>query len=102
MKYFWRDTISRLKDDQKELLKIRLNSFEVQGLGISRLAGPTLVNYSGSLTGRDFRAIAQAAPFVLHGLLPSAALEAWSALNALISLVYVPEIHDIDSHLVCS
>ncbi|KAJ7929641.1 hypothetical protein B0H13DRAFT_2228460 [Mycena leptocephala] len=47
------------KDDKKELLTTRLSSLDVSGLGISPLAGRTLVQYSGSLTGRDFRAIAQ-------------------------------------------
>ncbi|KAJ7936741.1 hypothetical protein B0H13DRAFT_2303449 [Mycena leptocephala] len=46
------------KDDKKELLTTRLSSLDVSGLGISPLAGKTLVQYSSSLTGRDFSAIA--------------------------------------------
>jgi len=42
------------KDDKKDLLTTRLSSFDVSGLGISPLAGSTLVQYSGSLTGHDF------------------------------------------------
>ncbi|KIJ60407.1 hypothetical protein HYDPIDRAFT_177473 [Hydnomerulius pinastri MD-312] len=71
VKYFWRDAVNvRVGKDKlkRELLKTRLSSFNMTGLGISPLSGHTFVQYAGSLVGRDFRAIAQAAPFVLHGL----------------------------------
>ncbi|THH23057.1 hypothetical protein EUX98_g8121 [Antrodiella citrinella] len=62
VKYMWRDVIqNQLKnqDQKKADLAARLSSVDVTGLGISPLAGQTLVQYAGSLTGRDFRAIAQ-------------------------------------------
>ncbi|KAJ2936113.1 hypothetical protein H1R20_g977, partial [Candolleomyces eurysporus] len=66
VKYFWRDAIkNQLKDKEpkKELLATRLSCLD----------------YSGSLVGRDFRAIAQVAPFVLKDL---------------------PEIEDVDLYMV--
>ena len=79
----------------------RLSSFGTSGLNIPPLAGHTLVQYAGSLTGRDFRAIAQSAPFVLHDLgLPDEHLQAWAALSALVSLVWQPEVADISKYLV--
>ncbi|TFK46353.1 hypothetical protein OE88DRAFT_1739458 [Heliocybe sulcata] len=99
VKYLWRDAISCLKDQQKAVLIARLNCFNVSGLGISKLAGSTLVTYSGSLTGRDFRAVAQAAPFVLHDLLDAEAIAVWQALGNLIPMVWQPEIEDIDVYL---
>ncbi|KZT18999.1 hypothetical protein NEOLEDRAFT_1048020, partial [Neolentinus lepideus HHB14362 ss-1] len=51
VKYFSRDAMARLKDDQKRILIARLTSIDISGLGISPLAGATLVNYAGSLTG---------------------------------------------------
>jgi hypothetical protein len=68
VKYLWRDLVQnqlRKKDDKKNLLATRLSLFDISGLGISPLAGATLVQYSGSLTGHDFRAIAQAAFMIL-------------------------------------
>lgn len=103
VKYFWRDVIQnqlKKKPDKIKLLATRLTSFDVSGLGISPLAGHTLVQYSGSLTGRDFRAIAQAAPFVLYDLVSSDCLSTWVALSKLIPLVWQPEIRDIDAHVV--
>lgn len=78
--------MARTKKDH-DLLIGWLSSFNTWGLGISPLLGKTLVNYAGSLTGRDFRAIAQAAPFVLHGLLTDDQLKVWKALSALVTLV---------------
>ncbi|KAK7006456.1 hypothetical protein R3P38DRAFT_3038299 [Favolaschia claudopus] len=102
VKYLWRDVVQvqlKNKDALKELLITRLTSFDVSGLGISPLAGKTLVQYSGSLTGRDFRTIAQVAPFVLYDLVPANCLETWQALSKLIPLIWQPEIVDIESHI---
>ncbi|KIJ47112.1 hypothetical protein M422DRAFT_249424 [Sphaerobolus stellatus SS14] len=83
VKYFWCDAVSRLKDDQK-LLPIN---------------GKTLVAYAGSLTGRDFRVLAQVAPFCLYDLVLAECLNAWLALGHLIPLVWQPEIGDINKHM---
>jgi len=102
IKYLWRDLIQRLKnkEDKKLLLITRLSSFDVSGLGISPLAGRTLVQYSGSLTGRDFRSIAQVAPFVVYDLVSPECLETWQALSKLVPLIWQPEILDIKPHIV--
>ncbi|RDX40509.1 hypothetical protein OH76DRAFT_1506754, partial [Lentinus brumalis] len=100
VKYFWRDAISRLKPPEKEKLVVRLNSFDVSGLGFPPLSGATLVNYAGSLVGRDFRALAQVAPFVLHDFsgIPKESIEVWTALSHIIPLVWQPDIEDIDAY----
>lgn len=100
VKYYWRDAVARISKKDHEILIGRLSSFNTWGMDLSPLAGKTLVNYAGSLTGRDFRALVQAAPFVLHGLLSNEQVEVWKALSALVSLVWQPEIHDIEQYLV--
>ncbi|EIW59026.1 uncharacterized protein TRAVEDRAFT_93301, partial [Trametes versicolor FP-101664 SS1] len=102
VKYLWRDTVSRLKDPAKNVLIARLSSFDVTGLGVAPLLGGTLVNYAKSLVGRDFRLIAQVAPFVLHDLpgIPEELHKVWIALSRLIPLVWQPEIVDFPSHTV--
>jgi len=103
IKYFWRDLIqNRLKgnEDQKALLAQRLSSLDVSGLGISPLAGETLVNYAGSLTGRDFRHISQAAPFVIYDLVSEDIYDAWVSLSKLVPLIWQPVIMDIDQYIV--
>ncbi|KAJ7110547.1 hypothetical protein C8R44DRAFT_633975 [Mycena epipterygia] len=101
VKYLWRDLVQlqlKTKHAKKDLLATRLSSFDVSGLGISPLAGRTLVQYSGSLTGRDFRSIAQVAPFVVHDLVSADCLKTWEALSKIIPLIWQPEIENIDSH----
>lgn len=103
VKYLWRDLVQNQlnnKDEKKNLLATRLSSFDVSGLGISPLAGQTLVQYSGSLTGRDFRALAQAAPFVAYDLVSKDCLDTWVTLSKLIPLIWQPEIEDVDAHCV--
>jgi hypothetical protein len=100
VKYFWRDAISRMNDAQKSILITRLSSLDVTGLGIPPLAGQTLVKYAGSLTGRDFRAIAQSAPFVLYDLVPRECYDTWLSLCSLVPLIWQPMITNLDEHLV--
>lgn len=103
VKYLWRDVVQgqlKNKDAKKALLATRLNCLDVSGLGLSPLAGTTLVQYAGSLTGRDFRAIAQVAPFVLYDLVSEDCLETWVALSKLVPIIWQPEISDVKSHLV--
>lgn len=100
VKYFWRDAVSRQSKSGKEILKARINSFDASSLGLAAPRGNTLVQYAGSLTGRDFRLVVQIAPAVLYGLIPDAAYEAWLALCRLVPLAYQPEILDLSDYLV--
>lgn len=58
VKYFWRDVIAWQNTDQKAVLIAHLCSLDVFGLGSSKLVEQTLVQYSSSLTDRDFWVIA--------------------------------------------
>ena len=103
IKYFWRDLIRNElgdNDDKKQLLIQRVSSLDVSGLNISPLNGKTLVQYAGSLTGRDFRHIAQAAPFVIYDLVSPECYDAWISLSKLVPLIWQPEIDDIEKHIV--
>ncbi|KAE9396390.1 hypothetical protein BT96DRAFT_824723, partial [Gymnopus androsaceus JB14] len=117
LKYMWRDLVhNQLKKnkDFKDLLETRISSFDVTGLETSALAGHTLVQYAGSLTGRDFRIIAQIAPFIIHDLkISDECRETWLALSRLVPLIWQPEIenintfiptleHEIDHFLLCA
>jgi len=104
VKYLWCDLIQNQlgsNNDKKSLLAMRLSSFDVSGLEISPLARQTLVQYSGSLTGHDFCALAQAVPFVAYDMVPKDCLETWVSLSKMIPLIWQPEIDDINAHCVC-
>lgn len=102
VKYFWCNLINQLKgkDNKKELLMHWLLALDVSGLGVSHLNGRMLVQYAGSLTGQDFRAIAQCAPFCIHDLVTPQCFSAWQAMSTLVPLIWQPEIHDLKNHIV--
>ena len=103
MKYFWRDAVHgqlKTSPDKLTLLARRMSSFNVRGLGISAIAGSTLVKYAGSLTGRDFRVIAQAAPFALRGIISLPSYNAWLALGKLVPLLWQPSTSDKSTYFV--
>jgi len=103
IKYFWHDLIQnqlKNKDNKKDILIQRLSSFKISGLNLSPLNGKTLVQYAGSLTGRDFCAISQVAPFVIYDLVPSEYYNAWFALSKLVPLIWQPSIEDFNKHIV--
>ncbi|KAF5318718.1 hypothetical protein D9619_011028 [Psilocybe cf. subviscida] len=102
VKYFWRDVVQNQlkgKDAEKELLMRRLSDLDVSGLGISRLNGKTLVQYCGSLTGRDFRAIAQCAPFCIFDMVSTPCFAAWQAMSSLVPLIWQPVIENVNEYL---
>lgn len=104
VKYFWRDVVHNQlkgKDDMKELLIRRLSAMDVSGLGLSgKLNGKTLVQYAGSLTGRDFRALAQCAPFCIYDMVNAECFAAWEAMSSLVPLIWQPRIDNIHDYLV--
>ncbi len=100
VKYFWRDAVARQTAEGKAILKARLTSASVDGLGISPIRGHTLVYYAKSLIGRDFRTVLQVAPVVLHGMVPENAYEAWLAICCLAPLLFQNSIDDIDIYKV--
>ncbi|KAL1662140.1 hypothetical protein GGF50DRAFT_59618 [Schizophyllum commune] len=99
VKYFWRDTLTRLNKRQLETLKIRISSFDVRGLGVSPLSGERLVTYGRSLTGSDFRVIAQIAPFVLQGLMKQENIDVWCALSVIVTMAWQSEILDMGVYI---
>lgn len=92
--------MSRLKIHDKSVVRDRLCSLPVDGLGISPLAGHILTKYAGSLTGRDFRIIAQLAPFVLYDMIEPNHMRTWLALAALVPIIWIQDIHNLDDYLV--
>ena len=102
VKYLWCDAIqNQIKNDALRLvLEKRLTALNVDGLGITRVAGHTLVQYAGSLTGRDFHIVSQLAPFVLYDLVLPESYAAWLLLSKMVPLIWQPMISNIENHIV--
>ncbi len=100
VKYWWRDAVSRQTAEGKDELRVRLESLDISGLDCAKLRGKTLVQYAGSLVGRDFRVILQVAPAVLQDLISDVQYEAWLALTRLAPLIFQPKIENLTLYLV--
>ncbi|KAF8493146.1 hypothetical protein JB92DRAFT_3234904 [Gautieria morchelliformis] len=100
VKYFWRDAMKRLSDDQKTTVKARLSCLNVSGLDpdLTRVPGHTYVQYAGSLVGRDFHTIGQVGIFVLYDMLAPEIMAAWAAMATLLPRVWVATISDMEAH----
>jgi hypothetical protein len=54
VKYFWRDAVSQQKAEGKEILKVQLSSFDMGGLGLSRVKGHHWCNMQVHSTEQTF------------------------------------------------
>ncbi len=103
LKYMWWDVIQvELKNNKSKLalFETHLTSFNTSTLSLKPLNRRTLVQYSGSLTGHNFRSIVQVAPFVIHNLVGKECYDTWLSLSKLVPLIWQPETEDIDVYTV--
>ena len=78
-KYLLKQTLSLLSPRQKEELLARIRVFNYSGFRV-RLVG-NVVRYHQSFVGRDYKALAQMAPFVLFPYLTDEHRQVWLALS---------------------
>lgn len=78
----------------------RLQSVNVDGMSIDPIRAAYIVQYKGGLVGRQFKAILQVISFVLHGLVNVKTRNVWIAAGHMTSLLWLPEIDDIDAYCV--
>lgn len=89
-----------MNSEQKETLMARLASVDISGLKLDRIQARTLVQYAGSLVGRDFRTVLHVAPSVLVQLVSDKSYTAWLALCELSAFVYRPVIDGLELYIV--
>ncbi|TCD63363.1 hypothetical protein EIP91_005641 [Steccherinum ochraceum] len=99
IKYFWRDAVFRMTNNQKAILKTRLSGLIVGDLQVSHIRGHALVQYAGSLVGRGFCVVIEVAPAVLYDVVPTEVYEARLASSRVSTLAFKPKIENIESHL---
>ncbi|KAJ7821070.1 hypothetical protein B0H13DRAFT_1551076, partial [Mycena leptocephala] len=84
VKYIWHTTYS-----------IRLQSASTDSLSIPAIRANYIMQYAGSLIGRQLKTIAQTNIFHLHGLVTEHQLMAWRAVSELSALLWFPEIRNL-------
>lgn len=97
LKYLFEETIELVKQQRGgiSILKARMNCFDSTCLPRPLNSSQT-VNYTGSLIGKDLKALVQAAPFVFNGLIDARRMEVIMTFATLARIIFVRHICDIE------
>lgn len=100
VKYAWHGTHTSWNNEAKKLYSIRLQATDVQGLSIPAIRANYIMQYAGSLIGRQFKTIVQTIAFDAYDLMPSSYFQLWLSVGELSALLWFPEISNQDEYLV--
>ncbi|KAA1090856.1 hypothetical protein PGT21_015761 [Puccinia graminis f. sp. tritici] len=95
VKYMVRDFMRRLSAEDKQHVKARYQSFNIDGLNIPSIQPSYLTKHFANFIGKDFRVVLQAAPFVLFEYMDDKERTLWMALCHLAPLIFQTHIEDM-------
>ncbi|KAJ7280990.1 hypothetical protein C8J57DRAFT_1501189 [Mycena rebaudengoi] len=98
IKYIWHITHTPWSPEQKQTYSIRLQSTNTDGLSIHAIRSTYIMQYAGSLIGRQFKTIAQTNVFHVRGLITEHEFMAWKAAGELAALLWFPEIRNLEEY----
>ncbi|KAH9818447.1 hypothetical protein DFH28DRAFT_1152318 [Melampsora americana] len=99
-KYLLRNRMQRCSAKEKNEIWGRWRSFNISGLNVPPIQPTTMINHLLSLTGKDFRVVLQAAPFIFfHCEMSPEEREAWLTLTHLAPYVFQTEITDVEKYI---
>ncbi|KAJ7195190.1 hypothetical protein GGX14DRAFT_537297 [Mycena pura] len=99
VKYVWHISHKAWPAEKKKTYSIRLQATDTAGLSIHAIRANYIMQYAGSLIGRQFKTIIQTAAFDVHDLTTEDQYIAWKASGELSALLWGPEIRDMAQHL---
>lgn len=103
IKYAWYMTHMFLAGEgQLDILQARLHSIDTDGMNIGPVRASYIIQYRNSLIGRQFKTIIQSISFALYDLLDDHFRDMWIAAGHMASLMWFPEIDNIDTYCVCA
>lgn len=83
-KYFLKDLMAKLNTDRKEKFKALISAFDYSGFDC-RIVGNICYHYR-SFVGRDYKALAQMAPFIVTHFVTKDEMRIWLCLSKASSL----------------
>ncbi|KAJ7062953.1 hypothetical protein C8F01DRAFT_1082526 [Mycena amicta] len=94
VKYSWHISHSAWSAESKQTYTMRLQATETDGLSIHAIRAKYIMQYAGSLIGKQFKTIVQTAVFHVHDLVSDDYMTMWKALGELSALLWFTEIRN--------
>lgn len=99
-KYFLRHQMDSFTSAEKEKIWGRWRAFNTSGLDIPAIQPKSMVQHFQSLTGKEFRVVLQAAPFIFFETkMSDNEREVWTALAHLSPYIFQTKINNMDLYL---
>ena len=100
VKYVWHLSHTKWTDKQKQTYTTRLRATSINGLSIPPIRPGYIMQYAGSLIGRQLKALGQTTVFLTYDICDSRMFSLWKAVGELMALLWIPEISDLEEYLV--
>jgi hypothetical protein len=101
VKYLWHGSHTLWTASKKETYLVCLQLTDISGLSIHAIRANYIMQYANSLIGQQFKTIAQVNAFHVYDLVDSTWFLLTKAVGELSTLLWMPEIPNMEEYLVC-
>ncbi|KAK7463484.1 hypothetical protein VKT23_006832 [Stygiomarasmius scandens] len=98
-KYTWYDLHTSWKEPVQNLFTIRLQSTNIDGLGVPPIRAAYMMQYRNGLIGKHFKTLMQTAVFHVQDIVTENQFTLIKAIGELGALLWVAEIDDLEQYL---